>query len=142
MNPFNITLVITPHFSKRLFLIMIFVALISVIVSLLLPISIILKILACLLIIVCLYHSLREHCWHLGRAIQSARLRKDNSWLLSIAGEDEVRAELLPGCLVQPWLTVLVFRLPNRRKVSLLLLKDNAERDSFRRLRVRLKHPI
>ncbi len=114
----------------------------SLILLLVLPIPLILKLLVCIIVSVWLCQSLREYCWHIGSSIQSAELRKDNTWLISIAGKEAIKAELLPDCLVQPWLTVLVFQLPDRRKKSLILLRDNIDPDTFRRVRVRLRNPM
>ena len=140
MNLFTTILKITPGFSKSLFLILIIISLAAVIVVISLPLNLLIKLVVCLVILAWLAMVLREHCWHLDRAIQTATLRSDNSWLVSLDGKELVKADLLPGCLVQPWLTVLQFRMPDRRRKSLILLQDNMDNDAFRRLRVRLKN--
>ncbi len=140
MNPFAVTLKITPVFSRSLFLVLIIVSLTAMIVIICLPLNLWIKLIACLIILIWLAVVLREHCWHLDRAITTATLRTDDSWLITFDRQEPVKAELLAGCLVQPWLTVLEFRLPDRRKKSLILLRDNVDKDIFRRLRVRLKN--
>ena len=140
MNPFATTLRISPVFSKSFFLSLITVSLVAVIVTVSLPLNLLIKIFTCLLVLIWLMMVIREHCWHLDRAINTAVLRTDDSWLVSFDGQESVKAELLSGCLVQPWLTVLQFRLPDRRRKSLILLQDNMDKDAFRRLRVRLKN--
>ncbi len=140
MNPFTTILKITPGFSKSLFLILIIISLAAVIVVISLPLNLLIKLVVCLAILAWLAMVLREHCWHLDQVITTARLRTDDSWLVSLNEQEPVKAELFPGCLVQPWLTVLQFKLPDRRRRSLILLQDNVDKDTFRRLRVRLKN--
>lgn len=140
MNPFAVTLKITPVFSRSLFLVLIIVALAAIIVVISLPLHLLIKLVGSLIILIWLIVVLREHCWHLDRAIRTATLRTDDSWLVSFDGQDSVKADLLSGCLVQPWLTVLQFRMPDRRRRSLILLQDNVDKNIFRRLRVRLKN--
>ncbi len=140
MNPFAVTLKIKPVFSRSLFLVLIIVSLAAMIVITCLPLNLWIKLIACLITLIWLAVVLREHCWYLGRAITTAILRTDDSWLVSFGGQELVKAELLAGCLVQPWLTVLQFRIPDRRRRSLILLQDNVDKDTFRRLRVRLKN--
>jgi len=139
MNPFTATLYIRPGTSKILLRTVIITSLVAVTVIIILPLHLIVKVIGCLAMLVWLMITLREHCWHRDLAIQSATLRSDDSWLVSVKGEEQ-KAELLPGCLVQPWLTVLYFKMPDRRRKSLILLKDNIDSNSFRRLRVRLKY--
>jgi hypothetical protein len=142
MNPYISKLIITPSFSLRLFLVMLAVALLSIGSVSSLPVNIIIKLTVMMVIIFWLVMTLREHCWHLGNAITSVQLRSDDSWLVCLRGQEPVRAELLPGCLVQPWLTVLQLRLPDRGKKTVILLSDNVvleDRANFRRIRVRLR---
>ena len=142
MNPFAVALKITPVFSINLFKVLIIVSLASLIVVISLPLNLFTKLIGFLIILIWLVVVLREHCWHQDRAIITAILRTDDTWLVFFNGKESVKAELLSGCLVQPWLTVLQFRLPDRRRKSLILLQDNVDKDIFRRLRVRLKNQI
>ena len=140
MNPFATTLRISPVFSRNLFLSLIAVSIVAMIVIVSLPLNFLIKICTCLVVLFWLMIAMKEHCWHLDRAINTAILRTDDSWLVLTAGDEPIKVDLLPGCLVQPWLTVLQFRLPDRRRKSLILLQDNMDKDTFRRLRVRLKN--
>ncbi len=139
MNPFTVTHKINPGFSNSLFLALAFFLLVAISIVTYLPINLLIKLTGCLVIIVWFVVTIREHCWHLDQAIQSAILREDGSWIISLRDNETINADLLPGCLVQPWLTVLHFRMPNRQRKSLILLVDNIDSDTFRRLRVRLK---
>jgi toxin CptA len=86
--------------------------------------------------------SLAWHVLHRGDAAMEAVLQADGSWILE-TGQVEARpATLAADSLVTPQLTVLVFRLADGRRRSLLLLPDNIDPDSFRRLRVRLRFPL
>jgi len=70
-------------------------------------------------------------CWH------------DTQWVLQDIRGVEQNARLLPSSFVHRWLTVVnlqVAELPwYRRHVSLLILPDNIDQETFRRLRVRLR---
>ena len=140
MNPFTAAIKIKPDFSIRLFLFQGLIALAAMIVIVSLPIYLLIKVAAWLVILMWFVRTAREHCWHREGAIQTAILRTDETWLITIKGGEPVRAELFPGCLVQPWLTVLQFRMPDRSRKALILLQDNIDVDTFRRLRVRLKN--
>ncbi len=48
-------------------------------------------------------------------------------------------AEMQPGSVVTPYFAILNFKLENRRILSVLLFKDNIDKEKFRQLRVRLK---
>ncbi len=105
-----------------------------------LPVHMWLKVILIVLISVWSVSVTRQHCWHIGSGIREAVLRADDTWLLSMGINVHVSAELLPNCLIQPWLTVLRFRLPDGKRKSLILLPDNVDADVFRRVRVRLKY--
>lgn len=149
MNPFTAAFRITPTFSKTLFLVLTVCALLTILVVIYLSTLFLIKLFIISGVLVWFYVTVREHCWHRGNAVQEALLRTDNIWLLSInnlkaidqkTDQKPIKAELLSGCLVQPWLTILQFKIPNQRKKSLILLKDNIDPDTFRRLRVRLRN--
>ena len=140
MNPFTATLKISPVFSKSLFLTLVMLSLTAAIVVMSLPLNFLIKFAGCLVIFAWLVMVLREHCWHGCRAIQTVTLRSDNTWFVFLEGSERIKVDLLPGCLVLPWLTVLHFRMPDRRKKSLIMLRDNVDVVCFRRLRVRLKN--
>ena len=141
MNPFTTTLKITPACSKQFVVVLSIITLVAIVVLAMTPMGVLLKSAGFVVILVWYALTVREHCLHQGRvAIRTAILRTDDSWLVLFESEDPVKAELLPDCLVQPWLTVLQFKIPNRRRKSLILLRDNVDVDTFRRLRVRLKN--
>lgn len=73
-----------------------------------------------------------------GASITGLRWAADGSWTVTDAGGG-ADAELGEGNLALPWLTILEFRQPRRRKRYLLLLPDSADRDLRRRLNVRLR---
>ncbi len=95
-----------------------------------------------LITLIWFYHVLRKHALRTHPDILRVELRPDQRWIVYLVPEVPLDAELLDECLVQPWLTVLVFKLPDRRKRSVMLLADNVDQDAFRRCRVRLLHAI
>ena len=87
-------------------------------------------------------------------AITSLVWKNDNDWLVNLRSGELVYANLLSSSYVHPDMTVLNFRLQRQNKMvsgflseivsryqskSVVLLTDNIDKDSFRRLRVRLK---
>jgi hypothetical protein len=66
------------------------------------------------------------------------RLRVDGRFEVATVGGG-VEASLVSADIVEPWLTVLVFRLPSKRRCAAILLADNVDPDAFRRLRARLR---
>lgn len=75
----------------------------------------------------------------LGRCRGHYRLIwQESGWLIREAGQ-ECPAELLPSSFVTPWLAILNFRTTRGRTLSVPLLMDCVDGDSFRRLRVRLR---
>ena len=67
----------------------------------------------------------------------------DEFWYLRQDNDTELIAQLLPSSFVSRWLVVVnlsVTQLPwYYRKISLLFLPDNIDKEIFRRLRVRLR---
>jgi hypothetical protein len=61
-----------------------------------------------------------------------------NHWRLTLRGGLETGARLRPFVFLQPWLAILHFRRDDGRAARLVLLPDMLDRESFRRLRVRL----
>lgn len=55
---------------------------------------------------------------------------------------DNREATLAPNCLVHPWLIVLNLKLDDGRRASRVLFPDALDPVTFRRLRVRLRHPL
>lgn len=62
----------------------------------------------------------------------------DDDWQLLFQDGSEQNGELRPDSYVSPLLVVLRFRLPAGGTRSVLILPDMLDRQSFRRLRVRL----
>lgn len=89
-----------------------------------------------------LIRSLAWHVLHRGDAATEAVLQDDGSWTLATGLVEPRPALLASDSLVTAQLTVLVFRLADGRRRSLLLLPDNLDPDTFRRLRVRLRFPL
>ena len=78
----------------------------------------------------------REHLLHAGGAIRELKVRTDATMEVRI-GEEWQEATLQTADVVQPWFTVLVFRV-GRGTRSVMLLPDNVAAEDFRRLRVYL----
>ena len=55
---------------------------------------------------------------------------------------DGREATLAPHSLIHPWLVVLNLVLPDGRRASRVLFPDALDPGTFRRLRVRLRHPF
>jgi hypothetical protein len=86
--------------------------------------------------------SLAWHVLHRGDAVTEALLLGDGSWTVRAGHAEPVSATLAHDSVVSPYLTVLVFKLVDGRRRSLLLLPDNVEPATFQRLRVRLRFPL
>lgn len=86
-----------------------------------------------------LRHRLRRHALLRGSAICGLTLTRDGRWRVRTADGDEANAELLPGSLVLPRLTVLTFRREGGGRAVVMLVPSNSDPDAFRRLRVRLR---
>jgi hypothetical protein len=86
--------------------------------------------------------SLAWHVLHRGDAVTEAILQGDGSWTVRAGHAEPVSATLANDSVVSPYLTVLVFKLADGRRRSLLLLPDNVEPETFQRLRVRLRFPL
>lgn len=71
--------------------------------------------------------------------ITTLHLKTDNSWELSIRSKEQVQAELYGECIVTYLLIWLNFRTSTGEKYHLLLLRDSAEQENLRWLRVRLR---
>lgn len=74
-----------------------------------------------------------------GGALQ-LQCQADGSLSIQQTGEDWRPVTLLPGSMVNPWLTTIRYRGESGNKVgTLVLLPDSLDREDFRRLRVWLK---
>jgi hypothetical protein len=85
------------------------------------------------------------HGWRLHvershpQAVQALHWAGGRRCRLTLTGDREIEAVLVPQAVVLPWLTILRFSGPARRRRFLVLLPDMLDRDRFRQLRVRLK---
>jgi hypothetical protein len=61
-----------------------------------------------------------------------------NRWRLTLRSGEQTGAVLRPFVFMQPWLVILHFRRDDGRAARLVLLPDMLDRETFRRLRVRL----
>jgi toxin CptA len=86
-------------------------------------------------------HAYQRHVLLLGDDVTAVTLFPDGRWMIKTRYSEECQGEPVGERLVQAWLTVLVFRLADGRRRALILLPDNVEAKSFRRLRVRLRYP-
>ena len=63
---------------------------------------------------------------------------EDNEWLIKTKYAEN-SAVILRSSFIRPWLTILNFKLDNKKTYSVVLFKDSIHPDQFRKLRVRLK---
>lgn len=77
----------------------------------------------------------------LPSSILALEWQRDGRWRAQRRDGDEESLQLLPDSYVHPRLVVLNFRRAgrSRRRRSVVLLPDSADRDTLRRLRVRLR---
>ncbi len=86
-----------------------------------------------------LIHSLRQYVLRFSpSSLEELQLNADGEWLLTNAQGETHLAELLPGAFVHPWLIALRFKVEGRTQ-PVVLLPDQADPDTLRRLRVRLR---
>ena len=69
------------------------------------------------------------------------KLDRHDRWQLLQDNRAPVELRLLPGALVHPKLIALCFRAPDGRTRCCVLTHDNLDRQTHRRLRVRLRWP-
>ena len=85
----------------------------------------------------------RSWVWHASRtastAIGSLESLPDGEWRLVERSGVALSARLAPRNFVAPWMTILTFTVDRWRRRHLVLLQDNCDGDSLRRLRVRLR---
>jgi toxin CptA len=71
-------------------------------------------------------------------AIASLVWEAGNRWQLIMRSGKQTGAALRPFVFMQPWLVILDFRRDDGGRARLVLLPDMLDRETFRRLRVRL----
>ncbi len=64
--------------------------------------------------------------------------KEDNEWEIIEAGGSK-NASLLASSFVSRWLTILNFKLEDRKKKTVIVFSDAINKEQFRKLRVRLK---
>ncbi|TDJ64000.1 MAG: hypothetical protein E2O35_09525 [Proteobacteria bacterium] len=84
---------------------------------------------------------------HLDRVDLSARvdailLRSNDRWSIITRHGEIVTARLAGSVFVSPWLVVLQLKPQGMRIVHIVLTRDNTQRQSLRRLIVRLRVPM
>jgi len=87
--------------------------------------------------IVSAYLSLRKHTFESYR-IHEVIHDSDGDWQLFVGHKKEVYADLQADSYRHPFISILNFRTEDKEKYSVILLPDNVDRESFRRLRVLL----
>jgi len=82
------------------------------------------------------YHALKN----LPSSIIGIVVLADGRWLLQLKSGQEIEAKIDGNSYVQPFCTILVFQCEDRfLSRSVVLLRDNVEKEDYRRLRVQLK---
>lgn len=71
-----------------------------------------------------------------SRLIQST----DGGWRIQEDGQQTVRSLSLTGWIAHRWLVIVRFVDSSKKKVNIVLLPDSADRETMRRLRVRLRN--
>ena len=96
--------------------------------------------LAMALLLLASWFTLRRHpAFGSGpRALHHLILHAAGGWTVESAKEGREDAELLGGSVVQSWIIVLNFRLKSGRRRSRVLVGDELDADTLRRLRARL----
>lgn len=91
-----------------------------------------------LLVMLSAYQSLRYHVDFTGRRITRSLTVLSDAVLI-----DETQfAELAAGGFAHPYLVMLCLQWPDQHRETLILLPDTVDADSFRQLRLRLRHPF
>ena len=75
-------------------------------------------------------------------AVQLLHWGEERHCLLALRSGNQQQKELCKQVFLMPWLVILYFNKSGFGKTSLLLLPDMVDRDTFRRLRVRLQLEI
>jgi hypothetical protein len=86
-------------------------------------------------ILVWLALALRKNRWANRRTLSY----REGGWLLNTENQ-ELRLSLSREFYSNPWLTVLVFRTDEHRRLTQVILPDSADKDELRCLRVFLKN--
>lgn len=81
------------------------------------------------------------HTWRrLSPQCAAIHLERTGHLSVALAGMEEFSmAELMPGAIVHPWLTIARLKTDGERVCTLIATIDNLEAEDFRRLRVFLR---
>lgn len=91
-------------------------------------------------VIVSLYYTINTHVLGRGQGSVCALVwDTDGEWTVTSCAGQQWAARLLPGSYIHPRLMVLNFALESRGHRSVVLLSDSLDRNTFRRLLVRLR---
>ena len=127
--------------SLALSSLLLFLHLGAIVVFLMLALSIVIKILVVMIVLISLYYNTRLHSLlRSDRSIVSLRWLDDNEWQLMQCDGVNYQAHLNMNSYLHPKLTVLNFNLVgSKKKRTVMIFSDAIDKDSFRRLRVRLR---
>jgi hypothetical protein len=136
MSQFPSTLLLEPHFSKRLAGILALLHSGSLLLLLPLRLSLAIKLILALSVLLSAIQTTRRHLFFINHPLHGCVLHNDSVWLPT-----EQRADILPSTYIHPQLVVLRVKLAENNKAYFLILFPYAlEKQTFRRLRVYLRH--
>ncbi|MBN4079231.1 hypothetical protein JYT26_01180 [Beggiatoa alba] len=103
--------------------------------------SMLIKLVIAAVLVVSLLVALRKQPGSVGEGdVHKLTWSADGEWLLETTGGELITATLHESTYVHPWLVVLNFRQENKRGLlSVVLVPDALDAETFRELRVRLK---
>lgn len=106
-----------------------------------LDLSILIKMIIAVALVVSWVVAMRKQPGRMNEeGVQSLIWQSDGEWLLQTVAGDELPATLHPSTYVHPWLVVLNFRQEGKPGLlSVVLVPDALDAETFRELRVRLK---
>ena len=86
----------------------------------------------------------KRHLFFKGRdAVVGLVWEGDDRWTLISATGEQLRASLLSGTSMQPWLAVMSFRVEGERRAwPVVVMVDSTDSTSFRRLHIKLRRAI
>ena len=90
-----------------------------------------------LVLLMSTYASLKKYIFERYR-IHEIIYDSDGDWKLLIGHNEEIFVDLQADSYRHPFLSILNFRTVDNKKYSVILLPDNVDRESFRKLRVLL----
>lgn len=138
MSRFSAPLLLKPHFSKRLagILALLHSGSLLLILPLRLPLAI--KLILTLSVLLSAIQTTRRHLFFINHPLHGCALYDDLVWLPT-----EQQANILPSTYIHPQLVVLRVRLAeNHKAYFLILFPDALDKQTFRRLRVYLRHAV